>query len=298
MGSAAEKETPLDFYRSLNLAREKLEGKNFWPREDWAKRETSRTTEEWDVWYWVKSLLPSLPGLLYPEKESINISVPWGTVCLIKILEDKFSAWMHSRNVDSYYLNISTNDSNLGILYMLTFIPPCSSQALSGNLEGVRNINLLLFLLRKVPFMIAVMYYRLWFKMYTLGQFYTGFSGVAVGIKSGENVVLYIIMLMINGLLDHILLHILRHWSSFSFLLKFVSWPFNLLLATFPELFINQHHWSDVVCHITLLKTHISKRWPDSALYTTHHHNISFTDGLNIININFLLVLGPEICFF
>lgn len=38
--------------------------------------------------------------------------------------------------------------------------------------------------------------------MHTLGQFYTGFSGVAVGIKSGENVVLYIIMLMINGLLD------------------------------------------------------------------------------------------------
>lgn len=39
--------------------------------------------------------------------------------------------------------------------------------------------------------------------MYTLGQFYTDFSAVAVGIKSGENVVLYIIMLMINGLMDH-----------------------------------------------------------------------------------------------
>lgn len=39
--------------------------------------------------------------------------------------------------------------------------------------------------------------------MYTLGQFYTGISGVAVDIKSGKNVALYIIMLMINGLLDH-----------------------------------------------------------------------------------------------
>lgn len=64
----------------------------------------------------VNSLLPSLPGLHYAEKESVNISAPWGTVCLIRILEDKFSAWMHSRNADSYYLNISTNDSNLGIL--------------------------------------------------------------------------------------------------------------------------------------------------------------------------------------
>lgn len=62
-------------------------------------------------------------------------------MCLIKILKDKFSTWMHSSNADSYYLNISTNDSNLGILYMLTFIPLCSSQALSGNLEGVRNIS-------------------------------------------------------------------------------------------------------------------------------------------------------------
>lgn len=40
-----------------------------------------------------------------------------------------------------YYLNIPTNDSNLGILYMLTFIPPCSFQVLAANLEGVRNIN-------------------------------------------------------------------------------------------------------------------------------------------------------------
>lgn len=39
--------------------------------------------------------------------------------------------------------------------------------------------------------------------MYTLGQFYTDFSAVAMGIKSGENVVLFIIILMINGLLDH-----------------------------------------------------------------------------------------------
>lgn len=85
------------------------------------------------------------------------------------------------------------------------------------------------------------------------------------------------------------------HWSSFSSLLEFLSWPFHLLLATFAELFINQHHWSDVVCHITLVKTHIGMHWSDSALYTTHHHNISFTDYLNIININFLLVLGPEI---
>lgn len=119
---------------------------------------------------------PSLPGLLYPEKESINISAPWGTVCLIKILEDKLSAWMHSRNAGSYYLNISTKGSNLGISYMLTFIPPCSSQALSGDLEGVKTIILLLFLLREVRFMIAVMYDRLWFKRYTLGQFYNGFS--------------------------------------------------------------------------------------------------------------------------
>lgn len=93
------------------------------------------------MWHWVESLLPSLPGPLYPENESINISAPWGTVILIKILEDKFSAWMHSKNADSYYLNISTNDSNLGILCKLTFIPPCSFQAVSGNLEGVRNIN-------------------------------------------------------------------------------------------------------------------------------------------------------------
>lgn len=48
---------------------------------------------------------------------------------------------MHSRNADFYYLNIPTDDSNLGILYMLTFIAPCSFQVLSGNLEGVRNIN-------------------------------------------------------------------------------------------------------------------------------------------------------------
>lgn len=75
-----------------------------------------------------------------------------------------------------------------------------------------------------------------------------------------------------------------------------MSWPFHLLLATFPELFINQHHWSDVVCHIVLPKTQRSKHWPDTALYTTHH--ISFKDDLNIININLLLFLGPEIGFF
>lgn len=74
------------------------------------------------------------------------ISTPWGTVCLIKILEDKFSAWMHPRNAD---LNISTNYSNLGILYMHIFIPPCSSQALSGNLEGVRNINCITVFLKE-----------------------------------------------------------------------------------------------------------------------------------------------------
>lgn len=76
-----------------------------------------------------------------------------------------------------------------------------------------------------------------------------------------------------------------------------MSWPFHLLLATFPGLFINQNHWSDVVCHTVLPKTHRSKYWPDSALYTTHHH-ISFTDDLNIININLLLLLGPETGFF
>lgn len=73
-------------------------------------------------------------------------------MCLIKNLEDKFSAWMHSRNADSYYLNISTNDGNLGILYMLAFIPPCSSQALSGNLEGVRNINSITVFIKEGPF--------------------------------------------------------------------------------------------------------------------------------------------------
>lgn len=59
---------------------------------------------------------------------------------------------MHSRNADSYYLNISTNDGNLGILYMLAFIPPCSSQALSGNLEGVRNINSITVSIKEGPF--------------------------------------------------------------------------------------------------------------------------------------------------
>lgn len=59
---------------------------------------------------------------------------------------------MHSRKAGSYYLNISTNYSNLGILYMLTFIPPCSSQALSGNLEGVRNNNLVTVFIKEGPF--------------------------------------------------------------------------------------------------------------------------------------------------
>lgn len=124
----------------------------FWPREDWAKRETCRTAGEFDVWHRVKSLFPYLPGLLYWEKENINIPAPWGTVFLIKILEDKLSGWMHSRNADCYYLNIPTNDTNSGILYNLTFIPPCSSQALSGNLEGVRNINCITAFIKEGPF--------------------------------------------------------------------------------------------------------------------------------------------------
>ena len=49
-------------------------------------------------------------------------------------------------------LKYFTNDSNLDILYMLTFIPPCSSQALSGNLEGVRNINRITVFIKEVPF--------------------------------------------------------------------------------------------------------------------------------------------------
>lgn len=51
-----------------------------------------------------------------------------------------------------YYLNIPTNDSNLGILYMLTFIPPWSFQVLSGNLEGVRNINCISVFIKGSPF--------------------------------------------------------------------------------------------------------------------------------------------------
>lgn len=35
---------------------------------------------------------------------------------------------------------------------MLTFIPPCSSQALSGNLEGVRNINCITVFSKEGPF--------------------------------------------------------------------------------------------------------------------------------------------------
>lgn len=35
---------------------------------------------------------------------------------------------------------------------MLTFIPPCSSQALSGNLEGVRNINRITVFIKEGPF--------------------------------------------------------------------------------------------------------------------------------------------------
>lgn len=51
-----------------------------------------------------------------------------------------------------YYLNIPTNDSNLGILYMLTFIPPWSFQVLSGNSEGVRNINCISVFIKESPF--------------------------------------------------------------------------------------------------------------------------------------------------
>lgn len=53
----------------------------------------------------------------------------------------------------------------------------------------------------------------------------------------------------------------------------------------------------DLMQSVILPKTQRSKHWPDSALYTTHHH-ISFTDDLNIININLLLLLGPEIGLF
>lgn len=35
---------------------------------------------------------------------------------------------------------------------MLTFIPPCSFQVLSGNLEGVRNINCISVFIKEGPF--------------------------------------------------------------------------------------------------------------------------------------------------
>lgn len=90
------------------------------------------------MWHWVKSLFPDLSVLLYSEKENINSSAPWSTVFLIKILEDNFSGWMHSRSADCYLFNIFMNDTNFSISCVFTFIPPYTSQVLT-NLKGVSN---------------------------------------------------------------------------------------------------------------------------------------------------------------